>query len=201
MYRFLILTGLIAIILPAQTRLESGGLRLLHGSTAYYPEAALKNGIEGTVSVDIELDPPVVDRLTERSRQPWPTGDEAEVHTRATVAAVMSREPLIVAPEDTIGEVAERMNALGVGSALVAEFGKLIGILTARDLLRVLAGRVHSSEARVRQWMTAQPIAVSEETSLDKATLLMTEHGIHHLPVVNGNQAVGMVGLRQTTRP
>jgi CBS domain-containing protein len=82
----------------------------------------------------------------------------------------------------------------------VAEFGQLIGILTARDLLHVLAGRVHSSEARVRQWMTVEPITVTEGASLDEAALLMTEHGIHHLAVVDEGRPVGMVGMRDATR-
>ena len=43
-------------------------------------------------------------------------------------------------PEDTLGEVAEKMRAGDVGSALVADYGRLIGILTSRDLLRAFAG-------------------------------------------------------------
>jgi CBS domain-containing protein len=112
----------------------------------------------------------------------------------------MSADPLVVAPEDTLGEVAEKMRGRDVGSALVAEYGRLIGILTSRDMLNVLAGRVHSSEARVRQWMTAEPIAVSVETTLDAAAILMTEHHIHHLPVVEGERPVGMIGMRDVVR-
>jgi CBS domain-containing protein len=78
----------------------------------------------------------------------------------------MSRDPLVVAPEDTLGEVAEKMRAGELGSALVADHGRLIGILTSRDLLRAFAGRVHPSEARVRKWMTAEPVAVSAETPI-----------------------------------
>ena len=48
-----------------------------------------------------------------------------------------------VAPEDTLGEVAERMTALNVGAVVVKDFGKLIGILTERDLLKAMAARVH----------------------------------------------------------
>ena len=121
-------------------------------------------------------------------------------HDVTRVAEVMSGEPVVVAPEDTLGEVAERMNALGTGSALVAEFGRLIGILTSRDMLRALAGRVHSSEARVRQWMTVEPIAVTAETSLDAAAVLMVEHDIHHLPVVDGERPVGIVRMRDVVR-
>ena len=63
-------------------------------------------------------------------------------------------------PPDTLGEIAERMSERDVGSALVLDYGRLIGIITARDLLRAFAGRVHASEARAREWMTAEPIAV-----------------------------------------
>ena len=66
----------------------------------------------------------------------------------------MTREVLTVAPEDTIGETAQKMVELGVSSAVVSDYGRLIGIVTERDLTRAVAGRVHTSEARVREWMT-----------------------------------------------
>ncbi len=116
------------------------------------------------------------------------------------VGDVMTGDPLVVAPEDTIGEVAERMSFLDIGFALVAEYGRLIGILTSRDMLRALAGRVHSSEARVRQWMTADPIVVTSSTALDAARILMIEHHIHHLPVVDGERPIGMIGMRDVVQ-
>jgi sulfide:quinone oxidoreductase len=109
-------------------------------------------------------------------------------------------ETLLVAPEDTLGEVAERMVRLGASSALVAEYGRLVGILTTQDLLQALASRVHSSEARVRPWMTAEPIAVTATTSLEAAAALMTEHGVHHLAVVDGERPVGIIGTRDVAR-
>jgi CBS domain-containing protein len=78
----------------------------------------------------------------------------------------------------------------------VADYGRLIGILTSRDLVRAFAGRVHSSEARVREWMTAEPIAARPDTSLATAFRLMHDHAIHHLPVVEHERPVGMVGMR-----
>jgi signal-transduction protein with cAMP-binding, CBS, and nucleotidyltransferase domain len=59
---------------------------------------------------------------------------------------------------------------------------------------------VHSSAARVREWMTAEPLAVSTDATLAEAALLMTEHGVHHLAVVEGERPVGMVGC-DVTRP
>jgi CBS domain-containing protein len=85
-------------------------------------------------------------------------------------------------------------------AVLVAEYGRLVGILTSQDLLQALASRVHSSEARVRPWMTAEPIAVTTTSSLDAAAALMIDHGIHHLAVVDGERPVGLVGLREVAR-
>ena len=106
----------------------------------------------------------------------------------------------MVAPEDTLGEVAERFLESGATAAAVAEYGRLIGILTTGDLIRASAMRVHPSEGRVRQWMTAEPVTVSPHSSVAAAALLAREYGIHHLPVVEGERPVGMLYLDETLR-
>jgi sulfide:quinone oxidoreductase len=151
------------------------------------------------VSVNVELDAEVVGARRDRLLEAAVEEALGEPEGRR-VGDVMSVDPLLVAPEDTLGEVAERMRERDTGSALVAEYGRLIGILTSRDMLRALAGRVHPSEARVRQWMTTDPIAVGTTTTLEAAKILMTEHGIHHLPVVEATRPVGMVGMRDLVR-
>jgi CBS domain-containing protein len=113
---------------------------------------------------------------------------------------VMARAVVSVAPEDTLGEAAQKMVDEGVGSAVVLDHGRLIGILTERDLLKAAAGRVHSSEARVREWMTEEPITASSETSVEEAVKTMLEHGFRHLPVVEEGRTVGVVSLREVVR-
>ncbi len=111
---------------------------------------------------------------------------------------VMRPDFIEVAPEDTLGEVAERMTARNVGAVVVKDFGTLIGILTERDLLKAMAARVHSSEARVRQWMTEQPVTASGTTSTEEAARVMLEHGFRHLPVLGDDGTViGVVSLRR----
>ncbi len=152
---------------------------------------------DGAVEVEVPLEPEDVSRLvSEQASQPA-HGDEAD---EPTAGDLMLTEVLVVEPEDTLGEVAEQLRARDLGSVLVAEYGRLIGILTARDLLSAFAGRIHSSEARVREWMTAEPITVTPATPVSTALQLMNEHAIHHLPVVDGERAVGMVGMRQVAR-
>lgn len=154
-------------------------------------------------------------RRTPRAPSSWRPSSSARTSCSATapppepaveppetlVGDVVTAQVLTIAPEDTLGEVAEKLRAHDLGSALVAEEGRLIGILTSRDLLRTFAARVHPSEARAREWMTAEPLTVSPEKPLRAAALLMVERGIHHLPVVEGERAVGMLGLRDTTKP
>jgi CBS domain-containing protein len=156
--------------------------------------------VDGAVHVEVELAEQGVERLSDRRLVPSAEAPEPD-ETATTVGDVMSGDPLIVAPEDTIGEVAERMRQLNVGSALVTQFGRLIGVLTTRDLLRALASRVHSSDARARQWMTAEPIVVSRDTPTRTAGALMTEYGIHHLPVVDGDRPIGLIGSRDVSGP
>ncbi len=114
------------------------------------------------------------------------------------IADVMRPDFIEVAPDDTLGEVAERMTLQNVGAVAVKDSGKLIGILTERDLLKAMAARVHSSEARVRQWMTHDPITATADTDVEEAARVMLEHGFRHLPVVDDDdRVIGIVSLRR----
>jgi CBS domain-containing protein len=114
-----------------------------------------------------------------------------------TLADVIRPNFITVAPEDTLGEVAERMTRENVGAVIVKDYGRLIGILTERDMLRAMAARVHTSDARVRQWMTSDPITASADMDLDDAAQVMLDNGFRHLPVLEGGTVIGVVSLRR----
>jgi CBS domain-containing protein len=114
-----------------------------------------------------------------------------------TLGEIVRPDFITVAPEDTLGEVAEKMTTRNVGSVIVKDHGRLIGILTERDMLRAMAARVHTSDARVRQWMTADPITASPDMPLDDAARIMLDNGFRHLPVVEGQTVLGVVSLRR----
>src|SRR5438132_12017464 len=86
-----------------------------------------------------------------------------------TLGEVMTKEVLSVEPSDTIGEAAEKMTGAGVGAVVVSDFGRMIGIFTERDLMRAVAGRAHSSEARVRASMTPDPVTMCADASVEGA--------------------------------
>jgi CBS domain-containing protein len=111
---------------------------------------------------------------------------------------IMRPELIEVAPEDTLGEVAERMTEVNVGAVVVKDYGRLIGILTERDMLKAMAARVHTSEARVRQWMTEDPITAPADMDVEEAAQIMLDNGFRHLPVVDElGHVTGVVSLRR----
>lgn len=119
----------------------------------------------------------------------------------ATVADVMVKDVLTVEPSDTIGEAAEKMHAANVGAVVVVEdFVRIVGIVTERDLLRAVASRARAAEARVRQWMTADPVTIEPDLTIDEAARIMFDHNFRHLPVVKDGRALGIVSLRLLAR-
>ena len=116
------------------------------------------------------------------------------------LAEIMTSDVLKVDPSDTIGETAQRMVELGVSSAVVSDYGRLIGIVTERDLTRAVAGRVHSSEARVREWMTSEPVTLTPDASPEEAARVMLENGFRHIPILQGEEIVGIVSIRDVAR-
>ncbi len=149
----------------------------------------------GALPLEVELDRQTLEGLRS-SRLTFDQADDQET----AVDKLMSSDLVVVAPEDTLGEVAERLLERDTTAAAVAEYGRLIGILTAGDLVRASAMRVHPSYGRARQWMTAEPITVSARSSAAEAAYLARGFGIRHLLVVEGERPVGMLRLDDMLR-
>jgi CBS domain-containing protein len=81
-----------------------------------------------------------------------------------------------------------------VGSIVVVEGERLVGILTERDVLGVFARG--EFDARVEDVMTRHPETVEPDESLSQARLVMLHGGFRHLPVVEGRELVGMLSMR-----
>ena len=119
----------------------------------------------------------------------------------ATVSDLMVRDVLTVEPSDTIGEAAEKMHAANVGAVVVVEdMVRIVGIVTERDLLRAVAARTRAAEARVRQWMTSNPVTIEPDISVEDAARIMFDNNFRHLPVVKDGRALGIVSLRLLAR-
>jgi citrate synthase len=113
-----------------------------------------------------------------------------------TVRDLMTSPPVACAADDTLAVAAQAMQGADTGSVVVTEDGKVVGILTERDLLRAAAGAGNPRHEAVRLWMTARPDVLGPDERVDAAWASLTSHHYRHLPVVDGGRCVGVVSLR-----
>jgi CBS domain-containing protein len=106
-----------------------------------------------------------------------------------------------VTPDATVLEAIQRMSDKHIGCLLVLAGGHLTGIVTERDYARkvVLQGR-SSQHTRVRDIMSMPVLFVREDDGLDHAMQLMTTRRLRHLPVMRGDDIVGVLSIGDLVR-
>jgi CBS domain-containing protein len=111
----------------------------------------------------------------------------------------MSRSLLTVEPGLGLEAVAERMVAKDVGAVLVIDNGRLVGILTERDIMRAVADGI-TDETLVSDWMTRDPETMGPDETTRQAAVLMIHGGFRHMPIMDGDEVVGMLSIRDLMR-
>ena len=111
----------------------------------------------------------------------------------------MSRSLLTVEPGLGLKAVAERMVAKDVGAVLVIDAGRLVWILTERDIMRAVAGGM-TDETLVSDWMTRDPETMAPDETTRQAAVLMIHGGFRHMPIMDGDEVVGMLSIRDLMR-
>ena len=101
-----------------------------------------------------------------------------------------------VSPDSSVYDALEELEEKNIGSLVVVENGKLIGLFTERDYARkvILKGR-SSKETLVREIMSSHPLFVNPDNTLDECMQLMTNKFIRHLPVLEDNELVGVISI------
>lgn len=116
-----------------------------------------------------------------------------ELTTTTRITTLMSHSPLVVDMKISVAEAAKLMRKSRVSSVLIIDNHKLVGILTDKDLRnRVLAENLDGS-LPVHQAMTTNPIFIESNSLVFEAMLLMSEHQIHHLPVIDAGATKGVI--------
>jgi CBS domain-containing protein len=104
---------------------------------------------------------------------------------------------LSVKPETTIAEVARDMRKDDSDCVAVMSEGRLVGIITERDLVRAIADGLDAHEARADVVMTADPATVGADEDVAVVAVKMMRLGVRHLPVVDkAGKPVGLVSAR-----
>jgi len=109
------------------------------------------------------------------------------------VRSVMSAGLVTVGPGDPVRQVAQVMAERRVSSAFVVDNGQLVGIVTDRDLRTRFVALALPFETPIREVMTPDPKTIQGTDSIFSTTLLMTQRGFHHLPVMVDGELAGIV--------
>lgn len=121
------------------------------------------------------------------------------------VQDVMVRDVITIDSEHSVKYAARMMNYFGIGSLIVMSDGKIVGILTERDVLtRVVAAGRNSEKVLVREVMSQPLIVVSPTMPLEDAVKIMFKRRIKKLPVISkekdASRLVGLLSLTDVAR-
>jgi CBS domain-containing protein len=119
----------------------------------------------------------------------------------ARIADVMSFRLVAVKPDESVQVAIARMLEENVGSVAVCEDSRLVGMFTERDVLR-LAGQDGGGfeDTKVAEVMTRTLVTASPDDDVLAAAQMMGERRIRHLPVVQGDNILGLIGIRDVLR-
>jgi CBS domain-containing protein len=118
---------------------------------------------------------------------------------RTVFQSISQRHVLSVSPTATVHAAASVMTRANCGSVLIVDIsGKLLGIVTERDLMtKVLARSMDPQTTTMTEIMTRNPYCVTPDTKVTDAVLMMIERGFRHLPIVShDNKILGVFSSR-----
>lgn len=123
------------------------------------------------------------------------------MRNRILVGEIMTKEVLTIGPNSSVMKAAKMMAERSVGSIVVVEKEKPVGIVTERDLLmKVISADLKPSRIPVKKIMTKPVITTTPQTDIVDAVRLMARHRIRRLPVVDGGKLVGIITTRDIMR-
>jgi CBS domain-containing protein len=110
------------------------------------------------------------------------------------VRDVMSKEVKVVRPDTTVKEVVATMNKFDIGSIIVVQGERPVGIITERDILRRLVEPCLAPETlTARHIMTSPVTTINETATIEEAAKLMAKKRVKRLPVMSDEKIVGIV--------
>jgi CBS domain-containing protein len=132
-------------------------------------------------------------RLSDAVKSSQQKASQTATLMNTPLSALISDEVIDIDHEATIHDAAVKMTEFGVSSLLITDEGKLTGIITDRDMRSRCLAKGLSAQAPVNQIMTHDPIFVDSDSLAFDALMMMTQKNIHHLPVIDGGKALGII--------
>ena len=124
---------------------------------------------------------------------------ESQVRFHEPVRSVLrqkGRAVWSIGPDASVYDALALMAEKEIGALVVLSGGRLAGLISERDYARkvILQGR-QSHDTKVRDIMSTPVLYVAPEESIDKCLRLMTNRRVRHLPVVQGEEVVGVLSI------
>lgn len=134
------------------------------------------------------------------NQQHAPRGKERE-QQKMYVRDVMTTNASFVEPNESVKDVAKKLAQLNVGSLPVCAKGRLVGMITDRDIVVRVVAEDQSLAVAAGDAMSSHVIWAHEDDDLSTLVKRMEEHGIRRVPVVNGDkELIGIVALADLAR-
>ena len=110
------------------------------------------------------------------------------------------KQVYVTSSSQSILAAIKTMQERKVGALLVVDDGKPVGIFTERDVMtRVVACECNPAETAVSEVMTSNLVAVGPDTTVQQAMAIVTEKRVRHLPVMIGDELLGVVSSGDLT--
>ena len=117
------------------------------------------------------------------------------------ILTIKGSEICVVSPTQTIADAVALMVQYDVGSLVVRQDGVMVGLLTERDVLRRLNERGDAVVSEpVSAMMVTEPIIGHPDDTVDYVRGVMTENRVSHLPVMEGEQLMGVISFHDVAR-
>ena len=106
-----------------------------------------------------------------------------------------------IAVNSTVDAAVSEMNRQRVGSIIVKDAEKVVGVFTERDVLtRIVAAGRDPKTTTVSEVMTPDFLSITQGTSVEDAMQMMTDKRVRHLPVIDDQQLIGLISIGDVTR-
>lgn len=117
------------------------------------------------------------------------------------ILTVKSDDICAISPMQTVADAISQMVAHDVGSLVVRQDGVMVGLLTERDVLRGISklGGTFVTH-KVSDMMVTEPIIGSPTDTVDYVRGVMTENRVSHLPVMEGDNLLGIISFHDVAR-
>lgn len=111
------------------------------------------------------------------------------------VNEVMNKKVVVAKKEVTLKEASGVMSKFGIGSLVVTEGDKVVGMITNNDIVKSVAGDKPAESTLVEEVMSKNVVTIEPDKSIEDAVELMVEHKMREMPVVENNKIKGILSV------